>query len=151
MVELDLTGQLPGGLTRVQLLKLTETALKTVRRRGAVRLTVAVVSDAAIKKLNKEYRGQDQVTDVLSFASRQDKRFVTASAGRPVDHLGDIIISRPQVKRQAHLVGRTMAQELALVFVHGLLHLLGYGHQTRQREETMFAWQQEIMMQAGIW
>lgn len=151
MVDLDLTGRLPSGLNRKQLLRLAETALKTTRFQGPARLSVSIVDEAAIRRLNRRYRGQNRSTDVLSFASKTDPRFVVATGSRPIEHLGDVVISRPHVKRQARQVGRTMAQEFALLFIHGLLHLLGYDHATARRERAMFALQQEIMIRAGLW
>jgi probable rRNA maturation factor len=87
------------------------------RARGAV--SVAVVSDARVRALNRQYRGRDYATDVLSFpaASPQVGRF-----------LGDIVIARGIAQRQAREAGHSEVTELRVLALHGLLHLLGYDH-----------------------
>jgi probable rRNA maturation factor len=93
------------------------------RARGTV--TIALVSDARIRALNREYRGKDSVTDVLSFA------YGAARHGDRVRqrHLGDIVIARGVTRRQASEAGHPVAAELRILALHGLLHLLGYDHE----------------------
>jgi probable rRNA maturation factor len=102
-----------------------------VRRRSAV--TVAVVSDARIRALNRSYRGTDRATDVLSFpaaaaADRSASARVRAHAVRP--YLGDIVIARGMARRQAREAGHDERTEWRVLALHGLLHLLGYDHET---------------------
>ncbi len=80
-------------------------------------LSVLVVDDAAIRRLNRTWRGKDQATDVLSF--EQDRR---------TGLLGDVVISLDTARRQALEGGRPLSQELARLLVHGLLHLAGHDH-----------------------
>jgi probable rRNA maturation factor len=85
------------------------------RARGS--LTVAVTTDARVRALNRRFRGVSQPTDVLSF---------------PADEpgvLGDIVIARGVAARQAHELGHSLATELKVLALHGLLHLLGYDHE----------------------
>jgi probable rRNA maturation factor len=94
------------------------------RARGTV--TIALVSDARIRALNRQYRGKDSVTDVLSFD------FGAARHPAPAhqrDHLGDIVIARGGAARQASAAGHPVAAELRILALHGLLHLLGYDHE----------------------
>ena len=86
-----------------------------VRARGVV--TVAVVPDARVRSLNQRYRGKDAATDVLSFP-----------AGEPGE-LGDVVIAAGVAGRQARQAGHSMAVELRVLALHGLLHLLGYDHE----------------------
>lgn len=78
-------------------------------------IAVRVMGDAEMRRLNRTYAGEDHATDVLSF---------TGSG----EHLGDLAISWPAVVRQARSYGQTQKSELALLCVHGLLHLLGWDH-----------------------
>ncbi|MGH9349956.1 MAG: rRNA maturation RNase YbeY, partial [Vicinamibacterales bacterium] len=86
------------------------------RTRGA--LTVAIVSDARVKALNRRFRGRDQATDVLSFPA--DRR----------GDLGEVIIASGVARRQAKRAGHSLQTELRVLALHGLLHLLGYDHET---------------------
>jgi probable rRNA maturation factor len=86
-------------------------------------LAVRLTGDRQLRRLNRMYAGDDSVTDVLSFAG----------SGQ---HIGDLAISWPAVVRQAHQFGEQESAELALLCVHGLLHLLGWDHQSpRERRE----------------
>ncbi|HZP47455.1 MAG TPA: rRNA maturation RNase YbeY [Vicinamibacterales bacterium] len=100
--------------------------------RGAV--TIALVSDAHMRRLNRRYRGKDYATDVLSFASTPEPvaRAVRRSrvVGRqPVPNLGDVVVARGVARRQAREHGHAVAVELKVLALHGLLHLLGYDHE----------------------
>jgi probable rRNA maturation factor len=85
------------------------------RARGA--LTIAIVADARVRTLNQRYRRKDAPTDVLSFPS-DDKGY-----------LGDVVIAAGVARRQARAAGHTLATELRVLALHGLLHLLGYDHE----------------------
>jgi probable rRNA maturation factor len=86
-------------------------------------VTIAIVSDARVRELNSVYRGIDEPTDVLSFPISP-----TPSALSPL--LGDIVIARGMARKQAEKQGHSMATELRVLALHGLLHLLGYDHET---------------------
>jgi probable rRNA maturation factor len=88
-------------------------------------VSVLLVNDAAMRRLNHLYRGIDRTTDVLSFPLIGEKPEM------PARHLslGDIVISLPQAKRQAEEYGATFDRELARLLIHGLLHLLGHDHE----------------------
>ena len=85
------------------------------RARGTV--TVAIISDARVRALNRQYRRKDKVTDVLAFPSGER------------GHLGDVVIAAGVAARQAREAGHTLATELRVLALHGLLHLLGYDHE----------------------
>lgn len=100
--------------------------------RGAV--TVAIVSDRTMRALNRRFRGADYATDVLSFPARETPAQVgTPRLGRlgPAV-LGDIVIARGVAARQARRFGHSAAVEQRILALHGLLHLLGYDHETDQ-------------------
>jgi probable rRNA maturation factor len=120
--------------------------------KGSGIVSVKLVTDAEMKKLNKQWRGKDKTTDVLSFSyltAPQAPRAPSRSSGAL--EFGDIIISLPQVRRQAKAIGRAPADEFALMLVHGLLHILGHDHETLAQERRMFRLQHDILLQAKIW
>ncbi len=90
--------------------------------------TVAFVSDKKIRKLNKEFRGKDKMTDVLSFEFEPDE-FESDQ-----NYLGDIVISAEQAERQAVENDLTFEREIKQLILHGVLHLCGYDHETDSGE-----------------
>jgi probable rRNA maturation factor len=101
------------------------TVLPTV----AAGVTVAFVSDRAMRELNRLWRHQQGTTDVLSFPASQDE-FEMAEGS----NLGDVVISVEQAARQAKDNGLTLDQEIAQLILHGLIHLCGYDHATDKGE-----------------
>ena len=91
--------------------------------------TVVFVSDAAIRKLNRQFRGKDSATDVLSFPSRPESFETDARAS-----LGEIVISLDRAQIQAKGNGLTLVNEVEQLILHGLLHLCGYDHETDKGE-----------------
>ena len=91
--------------------------------------------------MNKEYRGVDRITDVISFALEDNEDIVYDN----IRMLGDIFICIPQMKRQAENYGHSEKRELAFLTVHGILHLLGYDHMTEEDEKEMFSLQELIL------
>jgi probable rRNA maturation factor len=96
-------------------------------RRARGSMTVALVSDARIRALNLQYRGKDYATDVLSFPVTADPLEGIRPPGNR--HLGDIVIARGIARRQARAAGHARPEELRILALHGLLHLLGYDHE----------------------
>ncbi len=103
--------------------------------------SIVFVEDEEIHNMNKEYRGVDRVTDVISFALEDTKDLVY----NEIRMLGDIFICIPQMKRQAADYGHSEKRELAFLTVHGILHLLGYDHMTEEDEKVMFSLQELIL------
>ena len=97
-------------------------ALKALKREGSD-LSIVFVSNAAIRKLNEQYRGRDYVTDVLSFPA-EPEQFENHSS------LGEIAIATDRAAAQAKENGLTLQNELEQLILHGLLHLCGYDHET---------------------
>mgnify|MGYP002515590261 CR=1 FL=1 len=104
---------------------------------------VTICDNAFIHEINKDYRGVDRPTDVISFAFFDDKE-EKASDIIPTS-LGEIIISYEKAEEQAVLYGHTVKREMSFLFVHGLLHLLGYDHMKLEDEKIMFGLQNEIL------
>ena len=95
-------------------------------RESKSEVSVKFVGDTKMRRLNREYRGNDRTTDVLAFAFRE-------AGGPPSRMLGDVVISIPMACRQAKSFGYSLSEELARLFIHGVLHLVGYDH---ERNET---------------
>ena len=102
-------------------------AVAPARARGTV--AVAIVPDARVRALNHRYRSKNQPTDVLSFPSLAAEAG-TAKAADERDHLGDVVIAAGVARRQAKEAGHSLQTELRILALHGLLHLLGYDHET---------------------
>jgi len=103
-------------------------------------LSLVLVSDAVMRRLNRQWRGADRPTDVLSFAQ------VEGQGGAPEGLLGDVVISVDTARRQARERAAPLARELDRLLIHGVLHLLGYDHerspadaQRMQRRERSLA------------
>lgn len=102
-------------------------------------LTLRITGDRELRRLNARFLGDDRPTDVLSFA-----------AGEPGAYLGDLAISWPAAVRQAGEHGHPATSELALLAVHGLLHLLGWDHAAPLEEREMIRLTQAGLAEAGV-
>lgn len=118
---------------------------------GESEVSVTFVTNDMIRGINKEYRGKDEPTDVISFAMEEmgegELEIVGMMAPRT---LGDIIISLDRTKEQAADYGHSFERELGFLAVHGFLHLLGYDHMNKEDEKKMFSRQEEILSSLGI-
>ncbi len=107
---------------------------------STIEISLVITGQEQIQTLNRDYRGKDQPTDVLSFALQENKEgeaeaFIGAPDG--LLHLGEIIISYPQAEIQAVEGGHSVKKELAELIVHGVLHILGYDHEKVDMEPAM--------------
>lgn len=107
---------------------------------------IIIVDNEYIHKLNKEYRGIDRPTDVISFALEDNKDFINYD----FRILGDIYISIDKAREQAESYGHSFLRELSFLTIHGLLHLLGYDHMEKEDEIVMFKKQDDILNEFGI-
>lgn len=113
---------------------------------GNVNFNVIIVDNEYIHELNKEYRGIDRETDVISFAL-EDEKDITYDDFRL---LGDIYISLDKAVSQAKEYGHSLEREICFLAVHGFLHLLGYDHtKSKEEEKIMFNLQEEILNEAN--
>ena len=111
-----------------------------------VEVSVTLVDNAQIHELNRESRGVDRPTDVLSFPMF-DEDFDNGE----LCVLGDIVLSTEQASIQAKEYGHSLKREIAFLTVHSMLHLLGYDHETSPEDEAdMFRRQEEILTKMGI-
>ena len=150
-MELDFNSQIDGYEEYEDVyLSLLKKTMKHLKLKCDPIVSVTFVDNAFIHKLNRDYRHIDRPTDVISFAfldNQEDKMAQLAGKGLVV--LGDIYISIDKAKEQAIEYGHPLKRELSFLFVHGLLHLLGYDHMTPEEEKVMFALQDEILPPKG--
>jgi probable rRNA maturation factor len=113
--------------------------LKIAKLSRDCRVSVALVSSSEIKKLNKLYRGQNLPTDVLSFSNLDCQKF-------PNDFdLGEVIICYPVAVKQAKAKRHSISREIEILLVHGLVHLLGYDHETEHDAAVMQELEKKIL------
>ena len=116
-------------------------------------VSLQLVTSEMIKSLNKQYRGHDKPTDVLSFpqySSEEWKKIISLKSDLDFIMLGDIVISDSAVEEQAKAYGHSIDRELSFLFLHGLLHLLGYDHEGSTSADDMFYLQESILSELGI-
>ena len=107
---------------------------------------VDLVDASTIHEINKTYRNVDRETDVISFAFEDDSSYKKLVSNQDVPRdIGEIFICVDVAKRQAEEYKHSFEREMAFLFVHGLLHLLGYDHMRDEDEKVMFKLQDEIM------
>lgn len=107
--------------------------------------TLTFVEPEKIRELNRNFRNVDSVTDVLSFESDGE---IDPETG--IEYLGDIVICVKQAETQAEQSGHSLENEIALLEIHGLLHLLGYDHANDEQREEMWKYQNGYLDQCGI-
>lgn len=110
-------------------------------------VSVTFVDDATIHELNREHRGVDRPTDVLSFPQFEADEEIPE--GMP-HVLGDLVVSLETARRQAEEYGHSEEREIAFLLVHGFLHLLGYDHETAEEEAEMRDEQRVLLDRLGI-
>jgi probable rRNA maturation factor len=112
-------------------------------------VSVVLADDEYIHQLNRQYRGKDCPTDVLSFALNEGEEPEILDEPEEI-LLGDIIISLETATRQAKEYGHSLERELAYLTVHGILHLLGYDHMTEDEKKEMRQEEEHILSFLGI-
>lgn len=112
-------------------------------RLGSAHVTLVLVDDEEMRELNRTWRHKDATTDVLSFAAWEGEAIPGAE-----EVLGDVIISVDTARRQGRALGHGLVRELAVLFAHGLLHLLGLDHE-RSHEEARLQAECEMTVLAG--
>ena len=140
--------------------RLLEGALKRLGQPvDSIEMSLTIVSPDEIQDLNRQYRGVDSVTDVLSFPTIDNPtRAILDADNYPQDvnietgelNIGDVIICLDRAKEQAKEYHHSLKRELCFLSLHGLLHLLGYDHIEAQDEQQMNALQEDILNQMGI-
>lgn len=144
-VEIQLETALPLATERVRT-RLADAAVATLEAEAVTApaaLTLLLTSSEQIHTMNRTYRHVDKPTDVLSFPAERD---VPGMDG----YLGDVAIAVPVAQAQAGAAGHGLLAELALLTVHGVLHLLGHDHLEPAEKEAMWAAQDRILAELGL-
>lgn len=130
---------------------LADYILDYLKIKADVILSVSLIDNKLIKEINSQYRNIDRETDVISFAfidSLENGKELLNKEG--ILNLGEIYISLEKAKQQAEEYQHSFNREMCFLFVHGLLHLLGYDHMNEDDEKIMFKLQDEILVSKGI-
>ena len=124
--------------------------LKIIAERGSIELMF--VGNKKIQELNQQFRSKDAPTDVLSFPLIFDGEDVDfpPDFGQETFELGEIVISLEKAQEQALDFGHSLDREIAFLFVHGVLHVLGFDHITKAQEKDMFSRQKLVLDAAGV-
>jgi probable rRNA maturation factor len=115
-----------------------------LRLKRPLMISIAFVNERTMRRLNREYRGKDRVTDVLSFTLLDPR---SAVAGQPV---GELLLCYPQARRQAAELDHSVRDELLFLIVHGVLHLFGYDHEKPAEAKRMFLLQTRALKRLKI-
>ena len=136
---------LPGGS---ELAEWVSSASREIGRTGAVQVSIRVVDEDESQALNREFRGRDKPTNVLSFPSELD-----TLPGLPAEHnahLGDLVLCAPVVRQEALAQGKPERSHWLHLVLHGFLHLNGYDHETDEEAEIMEALETRLLAAAGL-
>ncbi len=157
-MDLTVYDETAGQVSAVQLTlvkDLLQYAAQKLQLKDNTEMSVTITTNPAIKKLNKQYRGVDRATDVLSFAAEEsgDETPIVMDpelAAELPANLGDLFVSIDKVAEQAKFLGHSTDRELGFLVVHGFLHLNGYDHEQPADEQRMFALQRAILDDYGL-
>jgi probable rRNA maturation factor len=127
--------------------RIAQTVLKAEEVAPPYEVSLVFTDSETVRRLNRDYRGVDEPTDVLAFymlsQNEADSSFALPPDG--VTRLGEVIISYPQAVEQASEQGHSSERELALLIIHGILHLLGYDHEEVEEESKMRERERELL------
>lgn len=125
--------------------RVIEECLKLEKENLNYEISVSLVSNEEIKNLNRDYRGIDSITDVLSFPVEENFTMIS-----PLPLLGDIIISVERALEQSKEYGHSLYREIGYLTAHSMFHLLGYDHENEDEKETMRKKEKSIMKKISL-
>jgi probable rRNA maturation factor len=150
VIELDIAIEGGGWASLPEVQELARRAVEAALRAasdapgGPVEISLLLADDAAVQALNREWRGQDKPTNVLSFPAPEQP------GARGPRHLGDIVLAYETLVREAQGEGKSLRDHAAHLVVHGTLHLLGYDHELEGQAEIMEALEAKALARLGI-
>jgi probable rRNA maturation factor len=157
-VDIGVQPPFQGDVSSAWLRKMASRTLDAAFQGESCQLGIVIADDDTLRDLNKEYRGLDEVTDVLSFSTTYQGHWEGDGDGPQAPEedpfvmppneprrLGEVVISYPQAARQAKAEPPDVESELALLVVHGILHLLGFDHLEARDEAEMRAKEREVL------
>jgi len=144
MISVDISKKFNLFVTEKEIKNYAQKILDLAGSENKFDLTIFIGSDQQIKNLNKQFRGLDETTDVLSFDSGE----IDPETGNQI--LGDIAISYDSAERQSVEAGHPLLNEIILLLTHSILHLTGYDHNTPEEKIVMWKEQQRILKNIGV-
>ena len=144
MITIEIYDEFSDCIDSTLILDAVKTTLSYLDIQPDATLTVVISDDRQVHLLNQQFRGVDTPTDVLSFPASH----VDPESGKT--YLGDVILSYPRAADQAKEFGESILDEIQLLVVHGVLHLLGYDHKSSSQKINMWETQNMILDQLGI-
>ncbi len=144
MINIQIEPPYDNEIEEARLLRVSQAVLEQERGDSEVETTIVLTDDETLRALNAQHLGVDAPTDVLSFPADE------FDPDQQMPYIGDVIISVPRAKEQAFAAGHPLENEISLLVVHGILHLLGYDHDLEERKVVMWSKQAEILSNLGI-
>ncbi|MGB5924475.1 MAG: rRNA maturation RNase YbeY [Dehalococcoidia bacterium] len=146
-IEIFVEEEFRGVVDEGRVKKIVRQVLKAEGVPSPYEVSLVFTDSETVKKLNRDYRGIDEPTDVLAFYMLPQKGADSSFALPPdgITRLGEVIISYPQALAQAKEQGHSPERELALLVIHGILHLLGYDHEEPEEEHKMRERERELL------
>ncbi|XUW99258.1 rRNA maturation RNase YbeY [Wukongibacter sp. M2B1] len=132
----------------VLLNKVVEKSLEVENVEGDIEVSLSFVNNSEIKELNRDFRGKDKETDVLSFPQYENQELIKQENNIVI--LGDIVISLEKAKEQAREYGHSFEREVAFLTSHSMFHLLGYDHDTEENTKLMREKEEKVLELLGI-
>jgi probable rRNA maturation factor len=150
-IYLEIDPEFSSMIDEAQLRRAVETTLQLIRPEAPAEASVAVsvTDNQAVQELNRQFRGIDTSTDVLSFVNEPDPDFPGLDPETEA-HLGDLVIAYPVAEAQASASGHPPMAEVMLLAVHGTLHLLGFDHDTDEAKAEMWSAQGRVLAELGL-
>jgi probable rRNA maturation factor len=145
LVDDELKGKLEAGWLR----GVAERVLNALGAGSDVELGLFIATGERVRQLNRDYLGRDELTDVLAFSAREEVGAPFVQPPDGVRHLGEVIIAYPQAVKQAAEYKHPVKKEIAVLIIHGVLHLLGYEHDKPELELKMRAREKEVLSHIG--
>jgi len=147
-ISIHIEQNFQGCIDENQARKIAQQILKAESVTSPCEISIVLTDSETVQRLNRDYRGVDEPTDVLAFymlpgKTTTDLPFILPPDG--ITRLGEVIISCPQAVEQAREQGHSVEQELALLIIHGTLHLLGYDHERPEEEAKMRTREKELL------
>ncbi len=142
---IDVNNETDAAVDEVEFAELARYVLDQLHVADGAELAILFVDEPAMEELHVQWMGEPGPTDVLSFPM-DELRPGTADAPTPAGLLGDIVVCPSVAARQAATAGHSAQEEMLLLTVHGLLHLLGYDHAEPEEEKEMFALQRKLLL-----
>ena len=140
-VQVESSEELP--VARIR--QAVEWVLEAHRAAPGSGVTVVITTDEEVRRLNRQFRGVDRPTDVLSFEAGPP--LISEGAG---PYLGDLVLGFPYIQGQAQAEQHAVSDELILAVIHGTLHLLGYDHDTAEHQSSMWSIQDRALQALGV-